>query len=231
MIRVHRSVAGREVLSSVERLMDGLLEEETRSVARITKGLTGVAEQLEARLRTLGARGKVQVAANGLSLLPTWPDLERIIEAPVGDLLAKTRRRTLETVSRQLKACEQSAADQWPGLAKRAGLSAQAVGPTLEREWLEQTLLGAGAHWRVAIGEAEHQLLTWMARGEPVDQLVARWCSSELTRLPGCGRGFLWEYQPAVTELSRRASVATVSGLLMAGYEGWNRAIDAEEAS
>ena len=231
MIRVHRSVAGREVLSSVERLMDGLLEEETHAAARITEGLTAVAERLEARLRTLAARGTVGVAANGLSLLPAWVDLEMVIEAPVGNLLAKTRRRTLETVSRQLRACEQTAAAQWPGLAKRAGLSAQAVGPALEREWLERTLRGAKAHWRVALGEAENQLRIWMARGESVDQLVARWCSPEPTRLPGCGRGFLWRYQPAVVELARRASVAAVSGLLMAGYEGWNRAIDAEEAS
>jgi hypothetical protein len=223
--RVHRSDAGREVLSASQRLMDGLLVEERRCFAAIEQALRGVADDLETRVRrTAKQTGRASLIAGLAGLLPDDDVVRSAVMAPVGDLLAVTRERTLVVVRRQLKACESVVPARWDGVAGRAVAAAKAQSTQLEFNWFGRCWDGAAAGAGLTRLAMVGQTQTWWARGETTDELVQRLLSEELVRLPGAeSRGAWWQLRGRCNAEARNASVGLTNGLLLAGMAAWNQ--------
>lgn len=227
MTRAVMATTGREVLSSAERLMDGMLIEEQRCYERIAVGLGLVATQVEHELadvvREVGLGG---IPPRVPDLLPEPAMVAAVVLPPVGDLLATARERTLVVLRRQLRAIEASVDTRWLGTAGRAVKDTQAHGESQEEVWFGRTASKLSA----AVVEARRlmadQALTWWSRHEQFDKLVARWCSPDPVSLPGSlTRGALWSIRGAMTFESRNAAVALTNGLLLQGYLSWNDAV------
>lgn len=224
MTRLSRSVAGRDVVSASERLMDGLLTEEEKCFVRIADGLAviarEVADRLMAREKTGGAGG---VWRGREGLLPAPDRFEELLLPPIGDLLATTRERTLVVVRRQMAAAESTLAVGWSGVGARATQVARGQAARLESHWYgraEQGLARALTQMRAdLLGQAG----VWRTRREPVEHLVRRWCQLEPLYLTGShSRGVVWLVRAPMNAQARNASVALANGLVLAGVEGWN---------
>lgn len=224
MTRLSRSVAGRDVVSASERLMDGLLVEEEKCFARIADGLAVIAREvagrLQARERTGGAGG---VWRGREGLVPAAARFEELLLPAVGDLLATTRERTLVVVRRQMSAAESTLAGGWSGVGARASQVARGQADRLESHWYgraEDGLARVLTRLRVDLLE---QAGVWRQRQEPVDVLVRRWCQFEpLYVAGGHTRGVVWLVRAPMNAHARNASVALANGLILAGVEGWN---------
>jgi len=224
--RLDRSVAGRDVLSASERLLDGLLIEEHRCFEQLRAALAELAERVEARVRglTKGA-GRPAILLSVNEVLPNRVEVHELLLPPIGDLLAITRERTLVVAQRQLRACESVVAAKWEGTAARATAAVRAQSGQLESAWFIRAQLSIEQGMAVTAGSMVEQARIWWTRGdEPVGLLVTRWCDPEPVRLPGSEpRGALWGARPAVNAAARNASVALTNALLLAGMSGWNQ--------
>jgi hypothetical protein len=223
--RVDRSVAGREVVSATERLMDGMLAQEEKCFRLMQDALGDLAtaawRRVEARARSAG---RVGVEATILDLLPAVDQLVGVVMPPIGDLLALARERTLVVVRRQLRACESAISSEWSGMARRAVRAAEPETNALERVWYERALAAATRSSVVVREEMGNQAGIWASRKEQFPELRARWYSEDLVRLPGSSaRGTLWDLRVSMNAEARNASVALTNGLILAGMQGWNQ--------
>jgi hypothetical protein len=227
MSRVLRATAGREVLSSTERLMNGLLVEEEACFTAMESALSMVAaacwRRVEARNKASGRHG---VEATIADLLPTTDQLVGAVLPPVGDLLATSRQRTWVALRRQLRAAESTISAQHAGLAGAAIRAVESDVQLLEREWFERARLDAGRAAVQVRDEMGTQAALWAMNRESLPLLAARWYDDELVRLPGStARGAVWEMRVSMNAAARNASVALTNGLLLAGMSGWNQVV------
>lgn len=204
--------------------MDGLLVEENRAATAVDAGLRGYAASLSERVLAAGdTRRKLRVAVP--KLLPTAGDILGIAGPVVAHLLAVSRERTLPVISRQLRAYQQVVGPHAVGASSRGILAAQEVATELESHYYAAACAAIGVATVGVASRMQQQADVWAVRpAESAVELARRWCSEDLVRLPGAsGRGVLWQLRSACTAEARAASVAVVNGLLIAGYEGWNR--------
>lgn len=205
--------------------MDGLLVEENRTWVEIDAGLRGFAVTLAERVVSVGGtRRKVRAAVP--KLLPTADQVLAFAGPAVAHLLAVSRERTLPVITRQLRAYQQVVGPGAIGARDRGVLAAEAVGAELEGYYYAAACAAIGAAVATVTAKMQQQVDVWSVRpAETAVELARRWCSEDLVRLPGApGRGVLWQVRTSCNAEARAASVSVVNGLLIAGYEGWNRA-------
>ncbi len=227
MSRVLRAEAGREVLSSTERLMNGLLVEEEACFATMEAALGDLAaacwRRVEARNRTSGRKGVETTIGD---LLPTMDQLVGAVLPAVGDLLATSRERTWVVLRRQLRAAESTISAQHAGLAGLAIRQAEPDVQVLERAWFDRARLDAGRSAARVRDEMGTQAALWAQNRETLPLLAVRWYEADLVKLPGAlARGALWEMRVSMNAAARNASVALTNGLLLAGMSGWNQVV------
>ena len=109
---------------------------------------------------------------------------------------------------------------------ERGVLAAERVATELEGHYYAAACAAIGAATAGVAAQMKQQADVWSVRpAESATELARRWCSEDLVRLPGAGgRGVLWQLRTVCNSEARAASVAVVNGLLIAGYQGWNRA-------
>lgn len=205
--------------------MDGLLVEENTAAAAIESGLRGYAVTLTERVIAAGAtRRKLRAAVP--KLLPTTEQVLAIAGPSVAQLLAVSRERTLPVIGRQLRAYQQVIGPHAVGASTRGTLAAQEIATDLEGHYYAAACSAIGAAVAGVVTAMNQQVGVWAVRpAEEAPELARRWCSEDLVRLPGApGRGVLWQLRSVCAARAREASVSVVNGLLIAGYEGWNRA-------
>jgi len=220
-----RPSAVRDVTRQVQALMDALLVEEHTAAAEIESGLRGYAVTLTERVIAAGpTRRKLRAAIP--RLLPTTEQVLGIAGPPVAQLLAVSRERTLPVIGRQLRAYQQVVGPHAVGASTRGTLAAQEIATELEGHYYAAACSAIGAAVAGVVTAMTQQVGVWAVRpAELAPELARRWCSEDLVRLPGApGRGVLWQMRSVCTARAREASVSVVNGLLIAGYEGWNRA-------
>lgn len=220
-----RPSAGREVVRLVQALMDGLLVEEQRAAEAIDAGLRGFAVTLAERVVAAGkTRSRLRAAVP--ALLPTAEQVLDIAGPVVAHLLAVSRERTLPVIDRQLRAYQQVIGPHALGSVASGARAAEAVATELEGHYYAAACASIGAATAGVAAQMAQQAQVWaVSPAESGAELARRWCSEDLVRLRGAaGRGVLWQLRTVCTARAREASVAVVNGLLIAGYEGWNRA-------
>jgi hypothetical protein len=224
--RLDRSEAGREILSSTERLSEGLAEQENQAFARIAAELRAAAGELEGRVRqTAAAGGRTQVWLSIDDVLPTIGAVGDALMPAVGDLLAVTRERTLVVVRRHMKACGESVPVRWAQLPSRGVAAAKAQAPALETEWYDKATADFRRAYLDSRAKMRDQAERWFGRDETVDQLVLRLTAENTVNLPGSEvRGAIWSMRGWMNIAARSASVALTNGLLLAAMGGWDEA-------
>ena len=226
-----RPSASREVTTAVKALMDGLLVEEHRTAETIDAGLRGYAVGLSERVLAAGTTKDGQPARRKMltalpRLLPTAEDVLGSAGPRVAHLLAVSRERTIPVIARQLRAYQQVVGSHAIDSRDRGVLAAEQVSSELEGHYYAAACAAIGASAAGVAGQMQHQAGVWsVCSAESAAELARRWCSEDLVRLPGApGRGVVWQLRAICVARAREASVSVVNGLLIAGYEGWNRA-------
>lgn len=210
--------------------MDGLLVEEARAATQIDAGLRGFAVTLTERVVAAGTTRRRLLGAVP-KLLPTAEQVLDIAGPVVAHLLAVSRERTLPVIRSQLRAYQQVIGPHAVGASTGGESAAVAVAGELEGHYYAAACASIGAAVAGVAAQMKGQVDVWAVRPlETPADLARRFTSEDLVRLPGVGgRGVLWQLRPICAARCREASVSVVNGLLLAGYQGWNRA--AAEAS
>jgi hypothetical protein len=212
----------REIVSSVTRMMDGLLDAEHAAFDELDSGLQRTADATRERIVAADrvSRAKLMRA----QILPDDPWLTDLLMPPISNLVALARERALTVVARQLRAVA-SVVGPSADRAVAAGVAeARMLAPRIEHIVVDDAMttgMATVAQVRAAI-LAQRRM--WAARHEPLDALIARVCSAERVGLPGAHRGAVWALRGALHATARAASVNTANAVLLAGMRGWNHA-------
>ncbi|MFE2751574.1 hypothetical protein ACFXGA_06175 [Actinosynnema sp. NPDC059335] len=223
-----RTTAGREVVSSATRLMDGLLDAEHRAFDQLDAAVQRVADATRQRIVKAAGVGRTRLLR--ADLLPDDDWLGELLLPPVSELTALARVRATTVVERQMRAVADLVGPHARDVAAAAVRHARDVAaPEIERTVFAAA--GEGMQ-RAAAGCRElirEQRRVWAARHEEPVALVARVCSAERVPLPGASaRGAVWLLRTRMHAIARAASVETANGLLLAGMQGWNDAAQAQ---
>jgi hypothetical protein len=212
----------REIVSSVTRMMDGLLTAEHTAFAELDRALQRTADATRERIVAADRVSRAKLLR--AQLLPENQWLTELLMPPISNLVALARERSLTVVTRQLKAIATVVGPHADG-AVAAGIGeARTLVPRIEQIVVSDSMdaiMATVGRVRTTILE---QRRTWLARHEPLDALIARLCSAERVGLPGARRGSVWALRGSLHATARAASVNTANAVLLAGMRGWNHA-------
>jgi hypothetical protein len=214
--------AEREIVSSVARMMDGLLDAEHAAFAELDQTLQRVADAARERIIAADRISTPKLLRAELLGADRW--LADLLMPPISNLVALARERALTVVERQLRAVASVAGPHAHAAVSSGVRAARAMVPRIEQMIVTDAMASVHATIGQVRTEITTQRRTWRARHEPVDALVARVCSAERVGLPGAGRGAVWALRAPLHAAARGASVNTANAVLLAGMRGWNRA-------
>jgi hypothetical protein len=215
----------REIVSSVTRMIDGLLDAEHAAFDELDSGLQRTADATRERIVAADRVSRAKLMRT--QILPEDAWLTDLLMPPISNLVALARERALTVVARQLRAVA-SVVGPHATPAVTAGVSeARALVPRIEQIVVADAMDAVMATVTEVRANVVAQRRMWLSRHEPLDALIARVCSAERVGLPGARRGAVWALRGALHATARAASVNTANAVLLAGMRGWNHAATA----